>query len=440
MTTKTHRTQNGMTRRAILGSAISGLAALSASGAGAGPIDDIIGYPSRGKWDDEFDSGASRANEDVASANPTFNAGSVSNIEGLIAQYEHIVASGGWNQVGYSGHRPLKMGLRDPSVSALRRHLIISGDLPRNAGVSDSFDSYVDTAVRRFQLRHGIVADGVVGPYTLDTLNIGADVRLEQLRVNRDRLAAIPYDLGRRYVMVNIPAASIEAVENGVVDQRHTAIVGRIDRATPILTSKIFEVILNPYWTAPRSIILKDIMPLMRKDPTYLERSHIRLLDANGNEVSANDVDWNAEKAPNLLFRQDPGAINAMASAKINFHNEHAVYMHDTPQKQLFDRQKRFESSGCVRVQNIRDFAAWLLRETPGWDRRAIEATISSGMNTPVELAMEVPVYFEYVTAWSARDGVAQFRDDIYQMDGRNELGSQAAVDTDGIEDDMLPL
>lgn len=440
MTTKTHRKQHGMTRRAILGSAISGLAAFSASGAGAGPIDDIIGYPSRGKWDDEFDSGASRANEDVASANPTFNSGSVSNIEGLIAQYEHIVASGGWNQVGYSGRRPFKIGLRDPSVSALRRHLIISGDLPRNAGVSDSFDSYVDTAVRRFQLRHGIVADGVVGPYTLDTLNIGADVRLEQLRVNRDRLAAIPYDLGRRYVMVNIPAASIEAVENGLVDQRHTAIVGRIDRATPILSSKIFEVILNPYWTAPRSIILKDIMPLMRKDPTYLERSHIRLLDANGNEVSASDVDWNAEKAPNLLFRQDPGAINAMASAKINFHNEHAVYMHDTPQKQLFDRQKRFESSGCVRVQNIRDFAAWLLRETPGWDRRAIEATISSGMNTPVELAMEVPVYFEYVTAWSARDGVAQFRDDIYQMDGRNELGSQAAVDTDGIEDDMLPL
>lgn len=412
----------------------------SAAAAKASAIDEVIADPSRGKWDDEFDSGASRAAGDIASGNPTLTPDAVANVERLIPEYERIVASGGWRPVVPSARKPMKLGLRDKSVAGLRERLIVSGDLPRNAGVSDTFDSLVDAAVRRFQLRHGISADGYVGQYTLDTLNIPADVRLEQLRVNRDRLVALPYDLGRRYVMVNIPAASIEAVENERVEQRHTAVVGRIDRATPILTSCIFEVILNPYWTAPRSIIVKDIVPLMRKDTTYLERNHIRLFDGQGNEVPPSQVDWNAEQAPNLVFRQDPGAINAMASAKINFHNEHAVYMHDTPQKQLFDKQRRFESSGCVRVQNIRDFAAWLLRETPGWDRRAIEAAISSGINTPVDLALEVPVYFEYVTAWSARDGVAQFRDDIYGMDGRSELEGQAAVGDGSVEDDMLPM
>ena len=430
-----------MTRRSLLGSSLSAGIALAAGKAlAASPLEDVVLDPRRGTWDDQFDSGASRASADVASNNPTFTPSSVTNVDLLIRRYEDIVSSGGWPAVEAPAKARMKLGLEDGTVRGLRERLIVSGDLPRNAGVTKSFDSYVDAAVRRFQSRHGIVADGVVGQYTLSTLNVAADVRLDQLRVNRDRLSAMPYELGRRYVMVNIPAASIEAVENEQVAQRHTAIVGRIDRATPILSSKVFEVILNPYWTAPRSIVLKDIMPLMRKDPTYLERSHIRLLDGNGNEVSPSEVDWNAETAPNLMFRQDPGALNAMASAKINFHNEHAVYMHDTPQKQLFGNQQRFESSGCVRVQNIRDFASWLLRETPGWDRQSIERAISSGVNTPVQLAWEVPVYFEYVTAWSARDGVAQFRDDIYQLDGRQELDGQAAVDPSATEDDMLPL
>ncbi|RVI10046.1 murein L,D-transpeptidase, partial [Sinorhizobium meliloti] len=194
---------------------------------------------------------------------------------------------------------------------------------------------------------------------------------------------------------------------------------------------------LNPYWTAPRSIIQKDIMPLMRKDPTYLARNAIRLLDGNGNEVSPETIDWQAEKAPNLMFRQDPGKINAMSSTKINFHNEHAVYMHDTPQQGLFNKLMRFESSGCVRVQNVRDLSTWLLKETPGWARQQIEATIKSGVNTPIKLAEEVPVYFTYITAWSAKDRVVQFRDDIYQRDGAAELALQT---TTGIEQSAGPI
>ena len=194
---------------------------------------------------------------------------------------------------------------------------------------------------------------------------------------------------------------------------------------TTILNSKIHEVILNPYWTAPRSIIEKDIMPLMRKDPTYLTRNAIRLFDGKGNEVDPQTIDWNAAEAPKLMFRQDPGKINAMSSTKINFHNPHAVYMHDTPQQSLFGKLLRFESSGCVRVQNVRDLSTWLLRDTAGWDRQTMEQVIASGVSTPIALAEPVPVYFTYITAWSTADGVAQFRDDIYRRDGVEELALQ---------------
>jgi murein L,D-transpeptidase YcbB/YkuD len=229
------------------------------------------------------------------------------------------------------------MGVSEPEVRLLRQRLIASGDLDRNAGLSNAFDSYVDGAVKKFQARHGLPPDGVLGNYSYQALNVSADVRLGQLETNLVRLRSMSGFLGDRYVMVNIPAAQIEAVENGRVVLRHTAIVGKIDRQTPILNSKIHEVILNPYWTSPRSIIEKDIVPLMRKDPTYLSRNNIRLFDGKGNEVAPETIDWHAEKAPDLMFRQDPGKGNAMSSTKINFHNPHAVYMHDTPQQGVFN-------------------------------------------------------------------------------------------------------
>jgi murein L,D-transpeptidase YcbB/YkuD len=304
----------------------------------------------------------------------------------------------------------------------LRRRLVISGDLPRNSGDSDVFDTFLDAAVKRFQLRHGMPADGVIGNVTLAALNVPADIRLGQLETNLVRLRSMSGFLGDRYVMVNIPAAEIEAVENGRVAQNHKAIVGRIDRQTPILNSKIDEVILNPYWNAPTSIIEKDIIPLMREDPTYLTRNSIRLFDQQGNEVPPELVDWSTNEAVNLRFRQDPGKINAMSSTKINFANPHAVYMHDTPQQSLFGQLLRFESSGCVRVHNVRELTTWLLRDTPGWSRNQIEAVIATGENTEVELAEPVPVYFVYVSAWSTGDGVVHFRDDIYGRDGVDAL------------------
>jgi len=252
---------------------------------------------------------------------------------------------------------------------------------------------------------------------------------LMQLNVNQQRLQEMMNkQLERRYVVVNIPAAYVEAVEDDRVALRNTAIVGSITRPSPTLDSKIHEVILNPYWTAPRSIVQKDIMPLMRKDPTYLSRNAIRLIDGNGNEVAPETIDWHAEKAPNLMFRQDPGKINAMSSTKLNFHNTHAVYMHDTPQQGLFNKLMRFESSGCVRVQNVRDLVVWLLKNTPGWSRQEIERVIATRVNTPIALTDEVGVHWVYISAWSSKDNIVQFRDDIYAIDGNAQLALQANI------------
>jgi murein L,D-transpeptidase YcbB/YkuD len=421
---------DAFSRRSFLRSAAAVGAAAWAGGASAqDALLEIINAPRRGAWDDQFDAKASRSTATVSSNTPIFSMETIANTQQAISDYQRIVSAGGWPAVN-TGLK-LEMGVSDPSVQSLRQRLMITGDLERSAGMSNAFDSYVDGAVKRFQARHGLPADGVLGEFSVKALNVPADVRLNQLNTNLVRLQSMSGDLGRRYVVVNIPGAQIEVVENGRVVQRHKAVVGRLSRPTHIINSKIYEVILNPYWTAPRSIIEKDIVPLMRKDPNYLKDNAIRLLDGSGNEVAPETIDWNAEKAPNLTFRQDPGKINAMASTKINFHNPNNEYMHDTPSQGLFNKLARFESSGCVRVQNVRDLTVWLLKETPGWSRSQIEATIRTGQNNPINLAEEVPVYFKYISAWSTIPSIVQFRDDIYQMDGAQELALQT---TTGIE------
>ncbi|MHC3940113.1 putative L,D-transpeptidase YcbB [Paenochrobactrum sp. BZR 201-1] len=411
---------------ASLGAAGLGLSIAGTSAFAQNALNDIISAPRRGNWDDQFDARASTSShQQVATNQPVMSPQTVSYVQNAISQYSNIAMQGGWPQV--PGNAKLKLGTSDPAVSVLRKRLMITGDLPQSAGLSASYDSYVDAGVKRFQSRHGLPADGVMGQFTYSAMNIPVDVRLGQLQTNLGRLNEIANVNEQRFVMVNIPAALIEANENGRVSQRHTAVVGKIDRQTPLLVSKIHEVILNPFWTAPKSIILKDIIPVMRKDPTYLTRNKIRLYDAQGQEVPPESVDWNTDEAVRLMFRQDPGKINAMSSTKINFHNNHAVYMHDTPQQSYFNKMMRFDSSGCVRVQNVRDLDVWLLKNTPGWDRQTIENTIKSGENHPILLADPVPLHFVYVSAWSTGDGVVQFRDDIYKMDGAAEL----AIGTD---------
>ena len=402
---------------ATMAGALSSLAPKSALAETA--IDRILNFNSRDRWGDQFDA-RSRKTARVTSNTPIFAPQTIDFVQQAISEYQAIVEAGGWPVV--PANKKLKIGASSPTVKVLRKRLIISGDLPRSAGISSHFDTYVDGAVKRFQRRHGLPVDGVLGRYSFAALNIPADIRLGQLYTNLVRLKSMSGFLGNRYVVVNIPAAQIEAVDGFTVAQRHTAIVGRISRQTPILNSKIYELNLNPYWTAPKSIILKDIIPLMRKDPNYLTDNKILLFDTNNEQVDPKLVDWSTEEAVNYRFRQEPGKINAMGSVKINFPNPHAVYMHDTPQKGLFNKLLRFDSSGCVRVKNVRDLLVWLAKDTPNAGRSEIEQIIASGERTDLELAEPVPVYFTYISAWSSDDGAVQFRDDIYQRDGVDEL------------------
>ncbi|MBB3998603.1 L,D-transpeptidase family protein [Aureimonas pseudogalii] len=425
---KGHSERTAISRRRFVGGAatLAGAALFGGAARAQSALEGVLAAPNRGGWNDQFDTRAASV-RNVASYQPVFSPSTLSAMQSATGQYNQIVMAGGWPMVPDGGK--LELGVQSAAVPALRQRLAIAGDLDRSAGGSAQFDTYVQAAVKRFQARHGLPADGAVGEYTFKALNVPADVRLAQLQTNIQRLSAIPIDPGR-FVMVNIPAAQLEAVEGGRVVQRHTAVVGKIDRQTPILDSKITNLNLNPYWHAPASIVRKDIIPLMQKDPTYLTRNDIVIFAPDGSVIPPETINWQTDEAVKYLFRQNPGKMNAMSSVKINFSNPYAVYMHDTPQQSVFSQLMRFESSGCVRVQNVRDLIVWLAQGTPGWDRATIEKTIAARTRQDVNLADPVPLHFTYLTAWATDPTVVQFRDDIYRRDGAEQLAMTSAQPT----------
>ena len=350
-------------------------------------------------------------------ATPILSPATLAATEAAIQKYQTIVAQGGWGLVATDGE--LKIGARAKPVKDLRKRLVASGDLDPVAGGSPVFDSFVDSAVKRFQIRHGLSPSGVVNGATLAELNIPADARLKQLETNIVRLRTFSGNLGARFVTVNIPAASVETVEGGVVYSHHAAGVGKIDRQSPIMQAKATEINFNPFWTVPPSLIKKDLIPKMQADANYLSDEKIRVFNKEGKEVSPQSINWNSNEATNYKYRQDTGAdLNSLGFVRINIPNPYGVYMHDTPSKGIFGDDFRFVSSGCVRVQDVRDYVAWLLKDNPGWSRDQIDEVIRSGARTDVKLTTPVNVYWVYVTAWATPDGIVQFRPDIYQRDG----------------------
>ena len=375
----------------------------------------LIQQNQRADFGQGFDS-ASRTILMPKASLPTLSPSTAQTTEQAIAQYEAIAGRGGWPTVPPADR--LRLGIRHPSVTALRQRLQAAGDLSGSTGITDVFDSYVEAAVRRFQARHGLSVDGVVREQTFKALNIPAQVRLTQLKTNIVRLRGMSGDLGNRFVVVNIPAAQIEAIENGVAVSRHVGVVGKPDRASPDIQSKITEINFNPFWTVPVSIVRRDLIPKMQAEPDYLEKNRIRIFDQRNREIKASDVNWYTEEAIHYQFKQDPGDFNSLGAIRINFPNPHQVYMHDTPYKNLFGEDFRFHSSGCVRVQNVRELVYWLMIGTPGWTRAEVDRVIKSAERKDAKLARPVPLYWVYVTAWATPDGVVQFRDDIYARDG----------------------
>ena len=402
-------------RRTSLTLSIAGaLAALIAAGAVARAAEDDAGFGDQAEWAQGYDAGARLSV--TRSTTPVLSQATFDATERAIEQYRQIVERGGWSRVPTG--RTLKLGGNGPAVVALRKRLIVSGDLNASSGASPVFDSYVDAGVKHFQARHGFIENGVVGPDVLNAMNVSADVRLHQLEVNLVRLKAFSGNLGERYVMANIPAESVETVENGVVATHHRAGVGRIDRQSPVMQTRATDINFNPYWHVPPSLIKKDMIPKMQANPNYLAENHIHVIGKNGQEVSPSSINWRSNEATNFTYREDPGSNNSLGVVRINISNPYGVYMHDTSDKGVFGDDNRFISSGCIRVQNVRDYVQWLLKDTPGWSRGQIDEAIRSGQRVDAKLAQPVPVYWVYITAWGYSNGLVEFRDDIYQRDG----------------------
>ena len=368
------------------------------------------------------DSNTAAAQALIATNEPILSFDTVYNLQLAISQYEPFVANGGWEEIPQEAFR-LLIGKSGPAVIALKRRLISSGDMVLVPNINDLFDEATDRGVRTFQARHGLIVNGQVDEPTWYALNVPASTRLQQLYLNFTRVQNMAANLTDRYVVVNIPAATIEAVAGGMVEQRHTAVVGRVDRATPILASKIHQINFNPYWHVPKSLVERDLTKYMRENPNYLAEQNIFIYDGSGNTIDPATIDWNnLGNAINYMYRQEPGAANSMGHCKINFFNPHDVYLHDTPSKALFGENARFHSSGCVRVEGVNQLVNWLLRDNGDWDQTRVDATFESLERLDVQLKAQVPIHTTYITAWANRQGTVSFRDDVYQFDAQGKV------------------
>jgi murein L,D-transpeptidase YcbB/YkuD len=369
------------------------------------------------------------AAELALSADPVFDEGTYQRIKQALLSYSAIQVRGGWPAL--PADAKLAPGTSGPDVALLRQHLVISDDMSEEKWAGDAYDSDLVEAVKRFQLRHGLDATGSVGKETLRALNVPVGDRIKQLEASVERLMGMDFVFAERYVVVNIPAAFVEAIANGRVERRYRVIVGKIDRPSPTLTAAITAVDLNPTWTVPLSITKNEIFARMRKDPSYLSRMHMRLLGGHDEDISPASIDWSSDRSPNFTVRQDAGSWNALGYLKIDMPNPYSVYMHDTDTRKLFADDYRFDSHGCTRVDNVRDLAAWILQDgPPGWDRPAIDAGIEAGQTKIINLPRKIPVAWVYLTGWVTRDGTVEFRDDVYKHDealDRNGLADIAA-------------
>jgi len=347
---------------------------------------------------------------------PVFDPQSAQRTEDAIKRYKAIAAKGGWPMI--PAEAKYAAGAGGPNVDLLRRRLVVTGDL-FTVESSGPYNDELIAGVKHFQLRNGLLATGLVGPLTLAALNVPVEKRIQQLEASLQRMQAIGFKFGERYVVVNIPAAYVEAIEGDKVVRRYRVVVGKSEKPSPTVTSRINNVNLNPTWTVPSSITKHEIAAHMRKDPGYLARLHMQVLDGRGNALDPATVDWSEGKVPDVTVRQDPGEWNALGRVRIDMPNAYAVYMHDTNQRNLFASDDRFDSHGCVRVDNVRDLAAWLLKDTANWDRTQIDLGIATGQRQDIKLTRSVPVAWVYLTAWMARDGVVQFRNDVYDQDAQ---------------------
>jgi L,D-transpeptidase YcbB len=343
-----------------------------------------------------------------------------------LALKRELAVNGDWEEVD-TGRPLIRPGQSDERLPAIRRQLSRLGDLDETPQDHDGthYDAELEKAVRRFQRRHGLAIDGVIGPQTLGALNVSPADRVEQLRANLERWRWLPQSLGEEYILVNIAGFGMQVVSGGEEVMRQRVIVGLPYRRTPVFTGQMSYLVLNPSWEVPYRLATQDQLPRIRANPDYLEEMGFALLQgwgADEQRIDPANVDWDSLSRRHFPYRlrQAPGPQNALGRVKFMFPNRHNVYLHDTPARGLFAHEERAFSSGCIRVENADSLARWLLADRSQlMSEERIESTWAGGRETTVRLDRHMPVYLLYWTAWVGDDDQVHFRRDIYQRDQR---------------------
>lgn len=340
-----------------------------------------------------------------------------------LARYRAIQGAGGWPRLDTD--HTLRPGADDPEVVSLRERLDAERGASWEAVVEPShFDEALRETVRRYQQRHGLQDDGVVGPETLRALNVPVETRITQLLINLERWRWLPRELAPEYLMVNAAGFEIELVAQDRVVFHKRTVNGTQVRQTPSIGSRVTHLVANPQWTVPRTIAVQDMLPRLQADSGYLQKNRIRVYRHNGGnweEVDPSIIDWSPYHEDNFPFvlRQDAGAGNSLGRVKFHMPNPYAVFLHDTPAVGLFQRANRALSSGCVRVEGAGQLARLLSRETNASDEAAFTRALESGETLITPLDRPVPVYLTYFTSWVDASGEVNFRPDVYHRDSR---------------------
>jgi L,D-transpeptidase YcbB len=334
-----------------------------------------------------------------------------------LAEYRAQAAKGGWPQV--PANVKLKPGQRGPQVAPIAAHLAATGDLAGGQQPADQtvYDATLQEAVKRFQRRHGFQDDGIVTPALAAEMNVPIEERITEIVLSMERWRWLPRTLGDRYIFVNIPDMRLDVWEKGQVPLSMRVIVGKQDTPTPIFNDDMTHIVFSPYWNVPPNIAQGETLPSIIRDPGFLARNNMEIVDKAGRVVDPSAVD--SMDLSSYRFRQRPGGDNALGFVKFMFPNQFDVYLHDTPTDSLFGRAARLFSHGCVRVEKPEELAIYLLRDQPEWTPERIRAAMHAGEERHVKLRQPVPVYIGYWTARVAPDGIVQFRKDAYGLDGR---------------------
>jgi murein L,D-transpeptidase YcbB/YkuD len=343
-----------------------------------------------------------------------------------LAKYKDIEQRGGWPAM--PAQLKLKPGQQNAAVPLLARRLAVTGDYTGTPDEQDtSYSPALQEAVKRFQRRHGLEPDGAISAATVARLNVPVSQRIQQLALNLERWRWLPADLGERYVLVNIPEYRLEVWDHGQVPVSMRVVVGKKDTPTPIFNDDMTHVVFAPYWNVPPDIVKNETVPHALRDPAFLERTNMEVLDNSGNPVDPASIDM--ENVSAYRFRQRPGSSNSLGLVKFMFPNQFNVYLHDTPADRLFARAMRSFSHGCVRLEQPDKLAQYVLADQPAWTTERIDQAMHGGQETTVKLSRPLPVYLGYWTARISADGILQLRDDLYGIDARQSTILAGALD-----------